>query len=86
MANLSPCVNIMVISEQCVCRSDCLTGYRVVSLLLEHWDLAQPGPGSQQLGLGSTSELILPEHLAFLLGAPVHVVLEHTDTEGVSHI
>lgn len=64
----------------------CLTGYGVVSLLLEHRDLGQPGPGCQQLGLGSTPELVLTEHLAFLLGAPVNMVLEHTHTEGVSYI
>lgn len=64
----------------------CLTGYGVVSLLLEHRDLGQPGPSCQQFGLGSTPKLVLPEHLAFLLGAPVNMVLEHTHTERVSYI
>lgn len=63
-----------------------LTGYGVVSLLLVQRDLGQPGPCSQQLGLGSAAKLVLPEHLAFLLSVPINVVLEHTDTEGVSHI
>lgn len=64
----------------------CLTSYGVVSLLLEHRDLGQPGPGRQQLGLASTPELVLPKHLAFLLGAPVNMVLEHTHAEGVPYI
>lgn len=63
-----------------------LTGYGVVSLLLVHRDLGQPGPGSQQFGLGSAAKLVLPEHFALLLSTPINVVLEHTHTEGVSHI
>lgn len=63
-----------------------LTGYGVVSLLLVHRDLGQPGPTNQQLGLGPAAELVLPEHLTFLLSAPIHMVLEHANTEGVSHI
>lgn len=66
--------------------SKCLTSYGVVSLLLEHRDLGQPRPGGHELGLGSTPKLVLPEHLAFLLGAPVDMVLEHTHAEGVSDI
>lgn len=69
-----------------MCVSVQLTGYGTVSLLLVHRDLRQPGPGSQQLGLGSVAKLVLPKHLAFLLSAPINVVLEHTHTEGVPHI
>lgn len=68
----------------CVCVY--LTGYGVVSLLLVHRDLCQPGPSSEQLGFFSTAELVLLEHLAFLLSAPVNMVLKHTHTEGVPHI
>lgn len=63
-----------------------LTAYGVVSLLLVHRDLGQPGTTSQQLGHDPAAELVLPEHLTFLLGTPINVVLEHTNTEGVLHI
>lgn len=63
-----------------------LTRDGVVSLLLVHRDLGQPRPGGHQLGFGSAAELVLPEHLPFLLSAPVDVVLEHTHAEGVPHI
>lgn len=63
-----------------------LTAYRVVSLLLVHRDLGKPGPSGQQLRLGSATKFVLSEHLAFLLSAPINVVLKHTHAEGVSHI
>lgn len=68
------------------CWSVWLTAYGVVSLLLVHRDLGQPGSGSQQLGLHSTAKFVLPEHLAFLPSAPINMVLEHANTEGVPHI
>lgn len=63
-----------------------LTAYWVVSLLLVHTDLGEPGPSGEQLGLGATAKLVLPEHFPFLLRAPVNVVLKHTHTERVPHI
>lgn len=63
-----------------------LTGNGVVSLLLVHRDLGQPGPSGQQLDLVSVAKLVLSKHLAFLLSAPVNVVFEYTHAEGISYI
>lgn len=63
-----------------------LTGNGVVSLLLVHRDLIQPGSRCQQLDFGSATKLVLSIHLAFLLSAPVNVVLKYAHTERVSHV
>lgn len=63
-----------------------LTGDGVVSLLLVHRDLSEPGSRCQQLDFVTTAKLVLSVHFAFLLSAPVNVVLEYTHTERVSHI
>ena len=47
----------------------------VVSLLLVDADLGEPGAGREQEALGALAELLLAEHLALLLCAPVHVAL-----------
>lgn len=63
-----------------------LTGDGVVSLLLVHRDLGEPGPSSQQPDLVTLAKLFLSKHLAFLLSAPVNMVFEYTHTEGVPYI
>lgn len=63
-----------------------LTVNGVVSLLLVHRNLGQPRSNSQQLGFDSLAELVLPVNLTFLLSAPINVVLEHRNTERISHI
>lgn len=63
-----------------------LTGYGVVSLLLVHRDLGEPGSSSQQLDLVTLAKLVLSKHLALFLSAPVNMVFKYTHTEGVPYI
>lgn len=63
-----------------------LTVNGVVSLLLVHRNLGQPRSNSQQLGFDPLAELVLSVNLTFLLSAPINMVLEHRNTERISHI
>lgn len=63
-----------------LCEGVVLTDNSVVSLLLVHRHLREPGPRGQQLGFCTTAKLVLPKHLAFLLSAPVDVVLKDANT------